>query len=178
MVVFNAGMGVQDYSNPVLSNDGIEMTFQVNHLSHFLIFKHIRSLLEKTTTQFSTPVTIVHVSSAAHYSGNGDNTGIYTSLEEINTNSIGYNAYGQSKLANVLFSNKIAKIYLNKGISIYSNSCHPGLVATNIFKGIFNAIDQTVEPFSSLFLFLMLKLQDGLMWTSEKGALTQVIKSN
>ena len=41
-------------------------------------------------------------------------------------------AYGRSKLANILFSNELARRLAERGVKITSNAVHPGLVATNL----------------------------------------------
>ncbi|GFY83323.1 NAD(P)-binding Rossmann-fold superfamily protein [Actinidia rufa] len=51
-------------------------------------------------------------------------------------------AYGQSKLANVLHANELARRLKDNGLDITANSVHPGVIATNLFRhnGIFSVI--------------------------------------
>ena len=102
------------------SVDGIEMTFALNHLSYFLL---TNLLLD--TIKASAPARIVNVSSNSHY-------GARINFEDLQGKRRywGNTAYGQSKLANVLFTYELA---LRLGDSqVTSNALHPGFVATNI----------------------------------------------
>ena len=103
-----------------LSTDGIELTFALNHLGVFLL---TNLLLD--TLKASAPSRIVNVSSDAHKKA------------QINFKDLGlerkYNgmqAYGQSKLAVVLFTYELARRL--EGTQITVNALHPGFVATNI----------------------------------------------
>ncbi|CAN4077386.1 unnamed protein product [Withania somnifera] len=75
---------------------------------------------------------IVNVASAAHDFA-------YTQgilFEKINDKE-SYNklrAYGQSKLANILHANELAKLLKEEGMNITANSVHPGPIATNIMR--------------------------------------------
>ncbi len=70
--------------------------------------------------------TIVAVSSVSHYDSYPE--GIRMSIAEMNDEDMydGYKAYGQSKLANVLFAQELAKKAKNKNILV--NSVHPGQI--------------------------------------------------
>uniref|UniRef100_M1BAJ1 Short-chain dehydrogenase n=1 Tax=Solanum tuberosum TaxID=4113 RepID=M1BAJ1_SOLTU len=46
----------------------------------------------------------------------------------------GLSAYGQSKLANVLHANELARHLKDEGVEITANSLHPGAIATNLFR--------------------------------------------
>ena len=101
------------------SADGIEMTFALNHLNYFLL----TNLLLDTLIA-SAPARIVNVASRAHRRVAGLN---FDDLQ----NRKGYNglrAYGQSKLANVLFTYELARRL--EGTGVTANVLHPGLVAT------------------------------------------------
>ena len=79
----------------------------------------------KKTAKSAGVATIVSVSSAAHYSTYPE--GILGSIEEMN-NEERYddmNAYGQSKLANVLFTQELAARV--KGDNVLVNVIHPGI---------------------------------------------------
>lgn len=103
--------------------EGFELTFAVNHLSHFLLTTLLLDRLKS-----SAPSRIVHVSSAAHRGGDLD-------LDNLHYTQGGYSilkAYSRSKLANVLFSHELARRL--RGSDVTSNSVHPGGVATNIWN--------------------------------------------
>ena len=101
------------------SQDGIEMTFALNHLSYFLLTNLLLDVLKS-----SSPSRIVNVSSDSHQHaildfGDLQYRGRYR----------GFQAYGRSKLANLLFTYELARRLEGTGVTV--NSLHPGLVATN-----------------------------------------------
>ena len=98
--------------------DGLERTFAVNHLAPFLL---TRLLL--TRLQQSGHARVVTVSSHAHAQGRID----FDDLQGERSYS-GARAYNQSKLANLLFSNHLARQERQHGIS--ANALHPGVVST------------------------------------------------
>jgi retinol dehydrogenase 13 len=83
--------------------------------------------------QKSAPSRIVVVSSLAHTRGK-------INVEDINSEKSydSGDAYSQSKLANVLYANELAKKLENTGVTV--NSLHPGVVDTELVRhmGIFN----------------------------------------
>jgi NAD(P)-dependent dehydrogenase (short-subunit alcohol dehydrogenase family) len=120
VLVNNAG-GVNNARR--LSQDGIEMTFAVNHLGYFLLTTLLTDLLVK-----SAPARVVSVASIGHRSGTLD-------FDDLGFER-GYRimrAYSRSKLANVLFANELARRLAGTGVT--SNSLHPGPVDTRIWSG-------------------------------------------
>jgi retinol dehydrogenase-12 len=102
------------------SVDGIEMTFALNHLGYFLL----TNLLLDTMIN-SAPARIINVSSGSHLRA----TINFDDLQGRRRYS-GPQAYGQSKLANVLFTYELARRLEGTGVTV--NALHPGFVATNI----------------------------------------------
>lgn len=103
-----------------MTEDGFEQQFGVNHLGHFLLTDLLLPQLEKAGN-----ARVINVASMIHNVGKID----FDSFRgEKSYNAM--NAYGQSKLANVLYTRELAKRYADKGITAYS--LHPGGVATNI----------------------------------------------
>ncbi|KAI5400414.1 Short-chain dehydrogenase TIC 32 [Lathyrus oleraceus] len=45
-----------------------------------------------------------------------------------------WRAYGQSKLANILHANELAKRLKDDGVNIIANSLHPGAIVTNLYR--------------------------------------------
>lgn len=43
-------------------------------------------------------------------------------------------AYGQSKLSNVLHANELTRRFKEEGLNITANSLHPGIITTNLFR--------------------------------------------
>jgi NAD(P)-dependent dehydrogenase (short-subunit alcohol dehydrogenase family) len=121
VLVNNAG-GV--HKRREVTVDGIEATFAINHLGYFLL---TNLLLDRIVA--SAPARIVSVASIGHRRGTLD-------FEDLGFERGGYaimRAYTRSKLANVLFSNELARRLQGTGVT--SNSLHPGSVATNIWSG-------------------------------------------
>ncbi len=133
ILVNNAG--IMEGSRKV-SRDGIELTFAVNHLAPFLLTK-----LLLDTIKASAPARIVNVASEAHKSG-AINFQDIEGKEKYN----GWKAYAQSKLANILFTRKLAQSLVGTGVTV--NSLHPGVVATNIF----NIIPAFLRPIAKIFM--------------------------
>lgn len=104
------------------SQEGIELTFAVNHLAPFLM---TNLLLEKLKATGNSK--IITVSSNAHKFAR-------VNLDDLegkkSWNST--KAYAQSKLANVLFTRSLAKLLNGTGVTAFS--MHPGFVATNLFS--------------------------------------------
>jgi NAD(P)-dependent dehydrogenase (short-subunit alcohol dehydrogenase family) len=108
------------YLTRQVSDDGYEMTFALNHLSYFLLTELLKDLLIA-----SAPARIVNVSSVAHR-----NSRINFEDPLMTRRYWGMTAYGQSKLANVLFTYELAHRLLETGVT--ANALHPGLVRTGL----------------------------------------------
>ena len=116
------------------SADGIEMTFALNHLAYFLLTNLLLDLLKA-----SAPSRIVNVSSAAHLNARID-------LSDLQFD--GWQGYGKSKLANLLFTYELARRLEGSGVT--ANALHPGLVASNI--GMNNTgLIRWIKPLVNLF---------------------------
>ena len=104
--------------------DGFEAQIGVNHLGHYLL---TRLLLPKLRADGGARV--LHVSSMLHARGSID-FGSFRGEKPYKP----YAAYFQSKLANILFSNELARRERAAGSAVTSNAFHPGAVATNIMR--------------------------------------------
>jgi NAD(P)-dependent dehydrogenase (short-subunit alcohol dehydrogenase family) len=128
VLVNNAGVWHRERH---LSKDGFEETFAVNHLAHFLLTNELEALLAA-----GAPSRVINVSSSMHArpkSMNWDDLMFERRFK-------GFRAYGHSKLANVLFSNELARRWSGRGIS--SNALNPGNVRSRITRNnaILNAL--------------------------------------
>jgi len=110
-----------------LTSDGYEMTFALNHLNYFLLTILLLDILKA-----SAPARIVNVSSHAHEAATLD----FDNLQG-EKHFAGMQAYGQSKLANVLFTYELARRLEGSGVTV--NALHPGFIATGFARnnGIF-----------------------------------------
>lgn len=106
------------------SADGLELHMAVNHLGHFLFTILLRDLLIG-----SAPARVVTVSSRAHVRGRID----YEEIEAGGGSAYDpYQAYADSKLANVLFGFELARRF--EGTGVTSNTVHPGTVQTQMLE--------------------------------------------
>lgn len=129
ILINNAGIMATPF---MLSKDNIELQFATNHVGHFLLTNLLLDTMKKTARKSSKEGRIVNVSSEAHR---------YPYREGIRFDKIndpsGYSsfaAYGQSKLANILHANELAKRLKEDGADITANSLHPGAIVTNLFR--------------------------------------------
>lgn len=104
----------------VLTADGIESTFAVNHLAPFLL-THL--LLERLKA--SAPARVVTVASTAASSINFDNLQGEKQWSMLGT-------YGQSKMCNILFTRELAQRL--EGTGVTANCLHPGVVNTGLAR--------------------------------------------
>ena len=110
-----------------LTKDGYEAQFGTNHVGHALFTKLLLPTLEKTAAEPNSDVRIINLSSEGHKFA--PKAGFVP--EACKTDMADYNTwtrYGQSKLANILFSRVLAEKYP----AITSVAIHPGAVMTNL----------------------------------------------
>lgn len=132
ILINNAGIMMCPYSKTA---DGFEMQLGVNHLGHFLLTYLLLDLIKR-----SAPSRIVVVASVAH-------TWTGLRLDDINSER-SYDtmkAYGQSKLANVLFARSLAKRLQGTGVSVFS--LHPGVVQSDLWRHQHQCIQVAVKIF-------------------------------
>jgi NAD(P)-dependent dehydrogenase (short-subunit alcohol dehydrogenase family) len=116
ILINNAGIMIPPLSQTA---DGFEMQFGTNHLGHFAL---TNLLLPHITGR------VVTVSSTAHRMGKID-------FDDLNWERKAYKAwraYGQSKLANLLFTAELQRRLTDAGSSIKANAAHPGYASTNL----------------------------------------------
>jgi NAD(P)-dependent dehydrogenase (short-subunit alcohol dehydrogenase family) len=116
LLIDNAGVMVPPLGRTA---DGFELQFGTNHLGHFAL---TNLLLEHLTGR------VVSVSSTAHRFGSID-------FEDLNWERRPYRAwraYGQSKLANLLFTSELQRRLSAAGSPVLATAAHPGYAATNL----------------------------------------------
>lgn len=122
ILVNNAGIS---RARCVMSPDGFELTFATNHLGHFLLTHLLLDRLETGRGR------IVNVSSRGHRRGDLRRA----DLDDIARGRAwrgALQAYGDSKLANILFTAESVRRWGGRGIT--ANAVHPGVLATEIWK--------------------------------------------
>ncbi|KAM6586817.1 hypothetical protein CsatA_009422 [Cannabis sativa] len=129
ILINNAGIMATPF---MLSKDKIELQFATNHIGHFLLTNLLLETMRRTALECKREGRILNVSSRRHKFSYKE--GIR--FDKINDQS-GYNclsAYGQSKLANVLHMNELARRLKEEGAQLTANSLHPGAIYTNLFR--------------------------------------------
>ncbi|KAL1505366.1 hypothetical protein ABEB36_004950 [Hypothenemus hampei] len=127
------------------SRDGYESQFSTNYLGHFLLTHLLLPQLKKGGTN-SSHSRVVNVSSCAHVIGK-------INFTDINFRSQYYvpgEAYAQSKLAQILFSNFLNRLMVNENEPVQFHSVHPGLVNTDLFN---DTNLKTIVPWLPSLLF-------------------------
>jgi WW domain-containing oxidoreductase len=131
---------------------GFELQLGTNHLGHFVLTTALLPVLER-----SKPARIVVLSSDLHRRGKGQR--LMATLEGKPGPYSPYGAYGDSKLANVLFAKALAK-RLPVGVEVFS--VHPGVIPTPLSRSM-GALGTVFRTVGKLF-----------MKTVEQGAATSI----
>ena len=157
VLINNAGLFAKTKQ---LTADGFEQQFGVNYLGHFLLTQKLLPVLQKAPK-----ARIVHLASIAHWAG---------SIKPNKFRAEGfYNPlfyYGQSKLANLLFSNALAEQMTNSTIT--NNALHPGGVASDIYrdlpKPVYEVMKLGLVP-TSVPAKLITQMATGDEWSNRNG---------
>ena len=129
VLVNNAGMIARERKE---SEDGYELTFQVNYLSHFLLTRLLLPLLKD-----SAPSRIVNVASAGQSPLDFSNLMLERDYDAMK-------AYSQSKLAQVMFTFELVEHLRDTGVTV--NALHPAsLMDTKMVQSTFGYSMSTVE---------------------------------
>jgi NAD(P)-dependent dehydrogenase (short-subunit alcohol dehydrogenase family) len=151
VLVNNAGLVLTERQVTV---DGFEATFATNHLGPFLL---TNLLLDRVVS--SAPARVVNVASTAH---NSARKGIPFDDLQSERHYRGMRVYGQSKLANILFTLELARRL--EGTGVTANSLHPGTVRTGY----------GADGDARGFLSFGLKIARPFFLSPEKGSRTSV----
>ena len=118
LLINNAGVMIPPLSRTA---DGFELQFGTNHLGHF-------ALTNLLLPHVAAGGRVVTVSSDAHRAGAID-------FDDLNWERRRYRpwrAYGQSKLANLLFTEELQRRLTEAGSTVKATAAHPGYAATNL----------------------------------------------
>jgi NAD(P)-dependent dehydrogenase (short-subunit alcohol dehydrogenase family) len=142
LLINNAGVMIPPKS---LTADGFEMQFGTNHLGHFAL---TNLLLEHVTGR------VVTVSSSGHRFGAID----FDDLQWERRPYRAWRAYGQSKLANLLFTAELQHKLISVGSSIKATAAHPGYAATNLQ---FHSGNRAMDTLSAVGNRILAQDEDG-----------------
>ena len=147
VLVNNAGLTLGER---VVTEDGFETTFAVNHLAPFLLTELLRERLIASSS-----ARVVTVASDAHNGGKID-------FDDLNGEHgfSGWQAYSQSKLANILFTSELSKRLEATGVT--ATCLHPGVVRTGFARQ------------GPTFFRVFFKIAGLFLLTPERGADTAV----
>lgn len=119
-LINNAGVMVPPHS---LTEDGFELQIGTNHLGHFALTLQLLDVIQKTSN-----ARIVNVSSQAHVFGD-------INFEDLTWEKRKYKkwkAYGDSKIANLCFTNELGRKLAETGTNTKVTAAHPGWTATEL----------------------------------------------
>lgn len=171
ILICNAGVMAPSYQ---LTDDGIEQSFQTNHLSHFAFFAKLAKTMIHSAHQTGHPSRLINLSSVAHtFERYNPKLKLdFTSKEAINRkmgfDQIGkYMRYSQSKLAALLFSREVNKRF--KPNEIRSTAVHPGFVASNLYLK---------TPLAPIAPLLFISSADGALASLYAATSTEIEEKN
>ncbi|MDJ0865942.1 MAG: oxidoreductase [Myxococcota bacterium] len=133
LLINNAGVMIPPASK---TKQGYELQLGVNHIGHFALTGLLLDLLLATDG-----ARVVNVSSTAHRVGR-------MNFDDLDFEARGYRAsaaYGQSKLANLLFTAELARRLEAAGASVLVAAAHPGWTQTNLQQH--SSAFQLLNPF-------------------------------
>jgi len=141
LLVNNAGVMATPYQRTV---DGFELQFATNHLGHVALTAHLLPVLLATATS-----RVVNVSSLAHKMGRID-------FEDLQSERRyrAWRAYGQSKLANLLFTFELQRRLDAAGADTIAVAAHPGISDTNLAGstgGVAGRLMALTHPLAQVF---------------------------
>lgn len=106
------------FASRQVTEDGLELTFALNHMSYFVLTHALRDRLCA-----SAPARVINTASDAHKGEKLD----FGDLQSA-SNYRGLHVYGRSKLCNILYTSELARRWDGSGVT--ANSLHPGFVDT------------------------------------------------
>lgn len=150
LLINNAGVMVPPYQKTV---DGFELQMGANYFGHFLLTSLLLPLLEKTGD-----ARIVNLSSIAHRNGK-----IHFDDLHFEKRYSKMEAYGQSKLAMLMFTYELDKHLKDRGYSTLAVAAHPGVANTALSRYLPKPLIVILTPVAGF-----------LLSSPEEGALPQL----
>ena len=163
VLILNAGLQYTGSKTPRMSKQGFELTFAVNHLSHFYLTQKILPLIDKSNN----PKILITSSEVHNPKSGGGKVGAKASLgnlkglesgkgfEMIDGNKFNADkAYKDSKLCNILFARKLSNLLMSEKSLIPVIAWAPGLVISRDNEGFFRYSRKYNQLGQILFAFL------------------------
>jgi len=165
-LILNAG--VMAIPERMLTQDGFEYQFGVNHLAHFLLGNLLLDSIVESSSSPSQPGRIIALSSSAHQFPSPLMRGDLSDLQSEKYSP--WTVYGQSKLANLFFAYELDRLCREKGLPVAVHAVHPGVVKTELAR----SLTPNGTPLADLFKDMVDPLASFVLKTSEEGARTSV----
>ncbi|KAG5563266.1 hypothetical protein RHGRI_005876 [Rhododendron griersonianum] len=167
LLINNAGVMAPPF---MLTQDNIELQFGTNHIvifitlllmnvlinvklftGHFLLTNILLETMKSTARESQKEGRIVIVSSEGHRRFGYPEGVRFDKINDKSSFRTMY-AYGQSKLANILHANELAKRFKEEGVEITANSLHPGIIATNLLRRHHSIVNGVLSTVAKCFL--------------------------
>ncbi|MET0932761.1 MAG: SDR family NAD(P)-dependent oxidoreductase [Mycetocola sp.] len=135
-----------------ITEDGNEKTFQVNHLAPFLLTNLLSQRLIESSASVITTSSVANARFARF------------DIDDVQAEN-GYSenrAYGNAKLANILFTAELHNRFFDRGIS--AAAFHPGIVATSFATGSTSVMRHLYRSVFKIFLISPEQGADTLVW--------------
>ncbi|MEF2976963.1 SDR family oxidoreductase [Subtercola sp. YIM 133946] len=157
-LLFN-NAGVMAVPRRTLTDDGFELQFGTNHLGHFALTGRLMPALLRADAP-----RVITMSSIMHWIGRID----FEDLQGESSYSA-WGAYGQSKLANLMFAKELARRSDSIGWQVLSVAAHPGFSRTNLQSSGPNLGRSKPSRFSTI-----LNRMPGMTQAAAEGALPEL----
>jgi dehydrogenase/reductase SDR family protein 13 len=131
-----------------MTASGFELIFGTNYVGPFLFTQLLLDRLKE-----SSAARIVNVASTAHYQARGID---WDALRKPTASRIGMKEYNESKLANVLHAQELARRLAGTNVTTYS--LHPGVIASDVWRGV-------PQPLRAVVTLFMKSTKDGAKTT-------------
>ena len=163
VLILNAGLQYTGSKSPRRSTQGVELTFAVNHLSHFYLTENLLPLINRgentkiiiTSSEVHNPMTSGGRVGAKASLGNLSGLEFDPSFEMIDGQQFNADkAYKDSKLCNILFGKELSDRLKKQNISIPVIAWAPGLVISRDDQGFFRYSRKYNELGQILFAYL------------------------
>ena len=158
--------GVMAIPERMVTAQGFERHLGINHLGHFALTRHLMPLISSSKVGGR----VVTVSSAAHLLGrlNRDDLLLDAHYEP-------WPAYGNSKLANILFTKALAaKLKAKKDSKVAALTLHPGVCRTELGRYIFDPKEVSIPPYLESVLGIAGAPAIYFTKSAKQGAQTQI----
>lgn len=127
-----------------MTASGFETTFGTNHMGPFLFTQLLLDRLKQADS-----ARIVNVASTMHYQAKGID---WDAVRKPTASRLGMKEYSESKLANVLHAQELARRLAGTNVTTYS--LHPGVIASDVYR-------QVPWPLRKLMTMFMKSTEDG-----------------